>query len=177
MDENIGVAIRSIATLDIICLTLMLIFVVRCTLIGFVKEVFSMAAVILGILAGIFFYNKGAIFIRTKVLENVRFLPEIAAFVALFCIVFVVMKILQHILGDIVEQVHLGGFDRFLGLIFGFVEGTLIIVLVLFVISIQPLFDPEPVLRGSVFAEFFMPLIRQNISLMGFLLFPVLEAA
>ncbi|MDR2029569.1 MAG: CvpA family protein [Treponema sp.] len=148
----------NIAAIDIIFIALGLILIIRCALRGFIEELMSMASVVLGLLGGIVFYRSGAVFIREKFLD-VKILPEMLAFIALFLIVFVAVKILEYILRDIILRINLGGVDRFLGIIFGMGEGILLICVVLFLLSVQPLFDPVPLLERSFFARLFMPLV------------------
>jgi membrane protein required for colicin V production len=148
-----------IAVIDIIFAALILILAIRCALRGFVGELLSMASVVLGFLTAVLFYQRGGAFVRTKVLTEVRVLPEILAFIALFLIVFIIIRVLESILQDIIERISLGGVDRFLGLIFGLLEGLVVVALILVVLTIQPLFDAEGILRGSIFAELLLPLI------------------
>jgi membrane protein required for colicin V production len=150
---------KGIAVIDIVFIVLAIILTVRCALRGFIGELMSMASVVLGLLAALFFYKNGGMFIREKFMPGMNIIPEILAFIVLFLIVFVVIKILESILKDIIERIRLGGADRFLGVVFGLVEGLIVISLVLFVFTIQPLFDPAPILKGSIFAEFLLPLI------------------
>jgi membrane protein required for colicin V production len=148
----------------------MVIIIVRCTLRGFVEEVMSMAAMVLGLGSAFFFHKRGAAFLIEKYLPNMKVLPEILAFVAIFLIVFLAVKLLEFILKDIVERVHLSGVDRFLGALFGFIVGVVLVSLVLFVLSIQPLFDAGPLLAKSYFAQALAPYIgaaRNSIPLPG----------
>jgi membrane protein required for colicin V production len=148
----------SMAVIDIMFLALIAILIIRCGLRGLVKEVMSMASVALGLLAAVSFYRQGAAFVRTKMLEDVAVLPELIAFVALLAIVFFSIKILEHILQDIVSRIHLGGLDRALGLAFGFLEGLILVKLILFVLSVQPLFNAESLLEHSVIVKLVDPL-------------------
>jgi membrane protein required for colicin V production len=154
---------HSIAMLDIILAILILILVVRCALRGFLTEVFSVASFIFGILGAISFYKKGTQFIRARVFQDVPILPEILAFTALFCIIFVAIKVLESLIKDIVERIDLGGVDRFMGVLWGFIEGLVCVVLVLFVLHIQPLVEKESILEGSIFAQLLLPVIEQSI--------------
>jgi len=133
----------------------------RCFIKGFVSEVFSMAAFVLGILASIFFYKNGAVFVRERFLPDMDILSEVIAFIALFLIVFVIVKLLELLLKGIVEGIRLGGADKFLGLIFGFAEGIAVVSIILFVLHIQPLFDQTELLSDSIFARILMPLITE----------------
>ncbi|GHU02484.1 hypothetical protein FACS1894147_04460 [Spirochaetia bacterium] len=148
-----------VAVIDYILGAVLLLLTIRCGLHGFVDEAFSMASVVLGLLAAVLLNKNGAIYIRTKILADVKALPEIMAFIAIFLVVFLVIKIVKAILTDIIERVHLGGVNGVLGIFFGLLEGFVVVSLILFVMTIQPLFDPLPVLRGSRFAELLLPLI------------------
>jgi membrane protein required for colicin V production len=116
----------------------------------------------LGIAAGFFFYKKGAAFIREKSpdLAGVNIVPEVLSFIALFIMVFLVMKFIEKIISDIMDRINLGGIDKFLGFLLGIFEGLCFTALVFFVIYIQPLFDPFPVTAGSLFAAFFKPFLN-----------------
>lgn len=150
------------AIIDIIFIVLIFILVLRGALRGFVREVMSMASVVLGLLAALLFYKPGAAFVRTKILEDVEVLPELIAFVSLMIIVFIVIKILERIIQDIISRITLlGGIDHSLGLVLGFLEGLLLVSLILFVLSIQPLFNPESLLENSFFAKLLNPLIGE----------------
>jgi membrane protein required for colicin V production len=74
--------------------------------------------------------------------------------------VFILGKILDHIVRDIINRLHLDGLNRFFGLLLGLIEGVTLIVLILVVLQLQPLFDPLPLLSHSIFARFFLPLTK-----------------
>lgn len=151
-----------LAVIDIVCFGLILVFAIRAMLKGFVEEAFSVGAMALGIAAGFFFYKNGAVFIREKLpdLAGVKVVPEILSFIALFIIVFLVMKFLEKIISDIIVRTNLGGIDKFLGFFLGIFEGLCFSAFVFFVLYIQPLFDPSPVTAGSLFAAFFKPFLN-----------------
>jgi membrane protein required for colicin V production len=151
----------SMAIIDIIFLALTVILIIRCGLRGLIKEVMSMASVALGLLAAVLFYRQGAAFVRTKILSDVAVLPELIAFVTLLAIVFFAIKILEHILQDIIERIHVGGLDHALGLVFGLLEGLILAKLILFVIDIQPLFSAESLLEHSIFVKLLDPLMGE----------------
>jgi membrane protein required for colicin V production len=92
-------------------------------------------------------------------MPQMKVIPDVLAFIALFLIVFILIKILESMLKEIIEGVQLGEVDRFLGILFGFVEGVIVICLILFVLTIQPLFDPAALLNKSMFADILLPFI------------------
>jgi membrane protein required for colicin V production len=148
----------NMAIIDIVFFALIVLLIIRCGLRGFIKEVMSMAAVALGLLAAVMFYRQGGAFVRTKILTDVAVLPELIAFVVLVAVVFFAIKLLEHILQDIVSRIHLGGLDRALGLAFGLLEGLVVARLIMFVLAIQPLFNAESLLEQSIFVKLLDPL-------------------
>jgi membrane protein required for colicin V production len=144
--------------IDIIFLVLALIFIIRCGLRGLIKEVMSMAAVALGLFAAVSFYRSGAAFVRTRILADVAALPELIAFVSIMAVVFFTIKILEHIIHDIIARINVGGLDHALGLVFGLLEGIIVVRLIIFALDIQPLFNAESLLEHSVFAKLLDPL-------------------
>jgi membrane protein required for colicin V production len=138
------------------------LFMIRCYLKGFVSELLSMAAIVLGLLASLFFYKNGAEFVRVQFSLDIQIVPEVIAFISLFIIVFIIVKLLELLLKGIIEGIRLRKADKFLGLIFGFAEGVAVTSLVLFLLRIQPFFDPTQILSDSFFARFLLPLITGN---------------
>ena len=154
------------SVIDFVFLGLIGLFVIRCYLKGFVSELMSMAAVVLGFLASLFFYKNGGEFLRNRFWPELGVISEVVAFIALFLIVFIVVKFLEILLKGVIHGISLSGVDRFLGIIFGLAEGIVVVSLVLFVFRIQPLFDPGSILADSFFARLLLPLItgRESIT-------------
>jgi membrane protein required for colicin V production len=149
----------SFAAIDVLFMALIVIFTVRCALRGFVGELFSIASLVLGLLAAFYFYRNGALFIREKFMPGLKIVPEIAAFIVIFLIVFICIKIIEGMLKEIIEGIRLGRADRFLGIFFGFVEGVIVVSLILFVLRVQPIFESAPILEKSFFGELLLPFI------------------
>lgn len=150
--------------IDIIFLVLAGLVTLRCFLRGFTGEILALASFALGVMGAVFFFRPGAVFLRTSplfkgALSGVAVVPEILAFAAIFAIVFVAGKILDHILGDIIRRLHLNGLNRFFGFLLGLVESAALVSIILILLSIQPLFDPAPLLGQSVFAHVLFPVI------------------
>jgi membrane protein required for colicin V production len=150
------------SVMDIVFLVLIVLLVLRGGIRGFIREFLSWPTLALGVLGAVFFYKNGASFIEKRFLPGMKTAPEILAFIAIFVIIFLAFKILEKILRDIVEGIHLGGVDRMLGAVFGFLEGAALVAFVLFALVIQPLFDPAALLGSSVFANTLLPLILNS---------------
>ncbi|MDR2501095.1 MAG: CvpA family protein [Treponema sp.] len=146
--------------IDIIFSALILIFVIRCALRGFLEEALSMAALVFGAAFAFFFHKAGADFIRERFIGG-RILPELLAFTGLFLILFLAVKVLEYILRDILNRIDLGGVNRFLGIFFGLLEGLCLVSFILFILSVQPLFDAEHLLSNSLFARLLFPVIDE----------------
>jgi membrane protein required for colicin V production len=145
--------------IDIIFIFLTLLLVIRCALRGFVAELMPIAAVVLGLLGSLYMYKNGGLFLREKFFQDLDVIPEILAFIAIFVIIFGAIKFLEHIIRDIIQRIGLDGADRFLGFLVGVVEGLVLISLVIWLFTVQPLFDEKPLLKRSYFAEFILPII------------------
>jgi membrane protein required for colicin V production len=128
-----------------------------------VEEFFSWAALVLGLLGAVFFYANGAAFIRERAMENLMYVPEILAFLVIFLLIGLVVRMLERLLLGVIMATNLGGANRVLGAVFGLIEGFALVALLLFVISIQPLFDPQSVIGNSIFAEILLPLIDERL--------------
>lgn len=149
----------NIATIDIVFGCLVLILVVRCALRGFIEEFMSMAAVVLGALCAILLFKQGAAYLEKRF--DLPLPAELPAFVLLFLIAFVIVKILGKVLDDIIDRVNLESLDRVFGALFGLAEGLLVVSVFLFILSIQPLFDSAPLLEGSLFSRYLLPLVAE----------------
>jgi membrane protein required for colicin V production len=147
----------NLPVIDWVFIALIVLMVIHGYVKGFVEEIFSWAAIVLAIWMGVIFYPAGGEFIRTKILANVRVVPEVLAFVAIFIIVTFVLKTLERILKDVIQGAQLGTVNKVIGAVFGVVEGLAITTLILFVLRVQPLFDATNLVSESVFAEYLLP--------------------
>jgi len=125
------------------------------------------AAIVFGVLASVFFFKNGGDFVRAQFMPEVKIIPEIIAFLGLFLIVFLVIRLLGLMIKGIVEKVELGKVDRVLGILFGLAFGIAIVSFALFILKIQPLFDSTALLSESFFARFLLPFITGQENLTG----------
>ena len=143
--------------IDLIFVILIALMVIRSYMRGFLSEFFSWAALVVAILAAVFFHPAGAALIRKNIMPTVRYVPEILAFVGVFLIATLVCKMLERMLRDVMMGAKLGNLDKILGAFFGFAEGLALTALVLFVLSVQPLFDTSKLVGDSIFAQILLP--------------------
>ncbi len=141
------------ATIDIIFIIIILIAAIRCAFRGFVTEILSMAAIILGILGAVFLSGMVAGYIDEYF--GLAKWSNIVAFLVLFLVIYIVVKGIERGLDRFLEKVQLEKLDKSLGLFLGIFEGLIIVGLVIFIMLIQPVFDVQKVLNDSWFAGVF----------------------
>jgi membrane protein required for colicin V production len=151
------------AIVDIVIVGIIALFALRSAVRGFVKEFFSMADLVIGLLFAILFFRRAAAVIGEQFAPEMKTLADVISFAILFIAVFIAVKLLEAILRDIFAKIKLKSLDRLLGFFYGVVEGIVIVYLLLFLINIQPFFDPQRILEKSVLAEKLMQLITGNL--------------
>ena len=142
---------------DIIFSAILIFFVIKVSIKGFIAEFFSKAAVIVGGLVAVLFYKM-----LTPVITNLlgpQVISPVIAFLILFLSVYLIIKLIEVLLGSLFSSESLQSLDRALGFFLGIIEGLLLITIILMVINIQPFINPEEILTGSVFAKILSPFI------------------
>lgn len=143
--------------LDIVFLVLIGFSALRAGIRGFVHEFLSMAAVILGIAAAVLFSGLAAQWVQPYLGPGPW--SQVVAFLGLFIVVYIVVKLFENALNSLVEKINLEGLDRALGFFLGIVEGIFLVFVLVLILQLQPVFDAEPVLRESAIAQFLLPLL------------------
>ena len=151
------------AYIDIILTIIVVIMAFHGFMQGFIKEFFSLGAPALGILGGFLFHKPGAEMLRTQFHNDIPGLPEVLAFIGIFLIVFIICKMCQKFLSNIINGMKLTSLDKMLGCIFGVIEGFAVISLIVFLIDKQPFFDSDPILRSSLYGKVLLPLLSRTI--------------
>ncbi len=143
--------------LDLVLLALILLFALRCYFRGFVAELLSMAAVILGVFLAILFYRPaGELLAKYLALDS---FTEVLGFAVVFLLVFLLIKILQGVLRSVVENINLQNLDRGLGFLLGAAEGFLFVSLLLMLMRLQPVFDVTSLMEGSFLGRNLLPIL------------------
>ncbi|WP_455382805.1 CvpA family protein [Salinispira pacifica] len=147
----------SLTPLDIVFIILLILVVMRAMFRGFVHEFMSMAALILGILAAVLL--SGVVAVKLAPFLGGSYWTQIVAFLGLFLVVYVVVKIFEGGLNRLVERINLNSLDRALGFFLGVAEGLILIFVIILVMRAQPFFDLQGVVSHSVFARALLPLM------------------
>lgn len=124
---------------------------------GFLDEVLGKVIPIASI--WIAFMTFGYLMPTVEERIKIHIVAVICSFLIVFIATFIVLKIFQLILKKIFSGAILKSLDRFLGLVFGIIEGFAVVCLILLVLTAQPWFDSSSILTGSIFAKYLEPII------------------
>jgi len=117
---------------DLLFLLIAIFFVIKGFIRGFISEFMSMAALILGLVAALMFQNQVASLLKDMVKSD-TFRPLIAFFI-LFIGTYIVVKLLEMLLHNAIEAIKMNSLDRLLGVLWGLLETSVIILIVVFLI-------------------------------------------
>ncbi len=124
--------------LDIAILVILTGFAVKGLLRGLLKEVCSLAGLFLGALLAFRYHGPLAEMLMQQVDMPVPLAVAIT-FSSLFLGTLIFFAALGFLLSRFVKLVFLGGFNRVIGGFFGLAQGTLLLAVVLFTLSLRPL--------------------------------------
>jgi membrane protein required for colicin V production len=156
--------------LDWVFIVVLALLGLRCMIKGFVAEVLSVAAILAGLLGGLFLYKgAGQLFVVWGLKAKPEILPAILGFAAVFILIFLVVKIIERLLREGIEAAELGGVDRALGLVLGLAEGLLVVSIVLVAMSLlepslKTIAGYSKLLSGSFFARLILPVIGPEVA-------------
>ncbi len=143
---------------DIVGIVIIVFFALRTGIRGFVKELLSMAAVILGIAAAVLFSGVASAYLEPQFGIEAPW-SQIVAFLGLFVAVYIIVKLFESALNRIMEKINLAGLDHALGILLGIAEGLLLVLIILTVLQWQSIFDVDAMIRESQFARLLLPLL------------------
>jgi membrane protein required for colicin V production len=159
-----GMRVHEMNLVDILIWVVLLLFVVKGFLKGFVKEACSLLGLLAGGWAAFKYYHYPAAAIRSFI-----HLPHNVALVISFIAIFLILGLLFYLFGYLLTVVCkimlLGGINRIGGIIFGLLEGAFLLCMVLYFGTAKPV--PEKVkgwLTRSRTAQAFIVTGREIIS-------------
>jgi membrane protein required for colicin V production len=155
----------SFEVIDIVFALLVIIAAIRGAFRGFVTEVGSMAALILGFGAAIVFNKPVALLLDRQFGQSMW--NQLIAFLILFLLGYLLVKLVQRMLQNIIERLNLDRLDSALGFFLGLAEGLLVVGVALFIINWQPFFDPKSLLGSSFFARMLFPVLPSPERIFG----------
>ena len=137
----------NIAAFDIVSLIILFILAIRATFRGFLTEVMSMASIIVGIIIAVVFTKPVSLLLQDYIGNS--FWNMVIAFLGLFLVSYLIIKIFENSLNTLIEKVQLEKLDQSLGFFLGLIEGFLLIVILVFVLKAQQIFDVSKFFTNS----------------------------
>jgi len=119
--------------LDLIIITTVLYLVIKGIFRGFIREIASLAGIILGLWIGNHFQPQVTNYLRSH-LPEIHFL-QLISFGLIFVSVLLSCNLLGWILRFIAKKAFLGGLDRALGAGFALIKGIIVIYLVIVLLT------------------------------------------
>lgn len=149
----------TLSVLDCIFCLICLYFAFNGMIAGFMKEFFSKAAVIAGIVCSVLLCNP----LAARLLPAVRYqlLAQALAFVCIFIAVYIVVRLVQKALSAVMKGEILGSLDRILGFALGAAEGALAVLVIMFVMRLLPV-DLSGLCRDSLFCAYISQLLPEG---------------
>ena len=151
------------ALLDIIFTVIILVAAIRAAVRGFITEFLSIAALLLGIVFAVFLARPVAGAFAAYL--NTGPWSVVIAFIAVFLIVYLIVKIFEGLLHRLFETLRLEKLDRAIGFFLGIVEGLICAVVVVFILQVQPFFSADQLLGESYIARTIIRVLPRGLEL------------
>ena len=137
----------NIAAFDIVSLIILFLLAIRATFRGFLTELMSMASIIVGIIIAVVFTRPVSLLLQDYIGNS--FWNMVIAFLGLFLVSYLIIKIFENSLNTLIEKVQLEKLDQSLGFFLGLIEGFLLIVILVFALKAQQIFDVSKFFANS----------------------------
>jgi membrane protein required for colicin V production len=151
----------TVAVIDIVFSGIILMFMITAAVRGLIREFFSKAAFICGIIGAVLLTPVLQTYVNGLVKNTIA--AKIVSFILIFIIIFLVVKIIQELFSAIFSGEILRGLDHSLGLVFGILEGIVVVTFIIALIEIQPWFDVAHILKNSFFAKILNGIIQTPV--------------
>lgn len=151
-----------IAILDIVYIGLFFILTVRGWIRGFIKEVFSLCSLLLSFFTALLFFRSLARWGMKQWGELFWITP--AAFLFLFLVVYLVLKILENLLGRMITNSIFNGPDKLLGFLLGGIEGVIFCMILTLALISQPFIELDKIFDSSIIAVWilhYLPVVQE----------------
>ena len=142
----------NLAAVDIVLLLVILVMTIRCIVKGFISELFSFISIVGGILMAFLFDSRLALLVD-QIIQPTRW-NTIIAFLLIFIVFYLVVKIFEGALIRLLDKLNLEKLDKALGLFLGIVEGSFVVVGLIYLVNFLPFTGLHKVLDESVIAGF-----------------------
>lgn len=125
---------------------------------GFIKEVFTLLALILGIVVASRSYPSGAEML-SGVIHNCN-VANVVSFIIIFFLMAALFTLIGILLKKLIKWVQLSWIDRIGGMAFGLLRGAIIVGVVLTIMTQYPVLGSDKWVKDASLAPFFFPFIE-----------------
>lgn len=123
---------------------------------GFIREALSLVNWGLAIGGGVYFHDTVSNYLSNTIhSEMVR---SVIAFGGIFLTILIICSLISHLISALVKKSGLGGTDRVLGLVFGFLRGALVCSVMLLIISFSPI-KSQSTWQQAILLPYFKPVM------------------
>jgi membrane protein required for colicin V production len=150
--------------IDVIIVILVIIFCVKGFLRGFIKELFSILIIVLGLLGAFLFYRTLNDVI-SLFFEN-QDLSLIISFVLIFVGITILLVIIRNTLLKFVDTLNFADVDHILGIILGIVKGVLVCGVIFIFLKNHPVLRLDRAIARSVIFPYIERMFMAIISLL-----------
>lgn len=123
---------------------------------GFIKEALSLINWGVAIGGSIYFHDLAESYL-SKYIESMP-VRSVVAYAIIFVIILIMGSIISHFISFLVKKSGLGGTDRMLGVLFGFIRGVLVCSVILVLVGFSPIKKQE-FWKQSQLLPYFSPIM------------------
>ncbi len=136
---------------DILLLCIILICFAAGLRSGLIKQIFSLTAIIGGVVLGFVFHESlGAVLLEKNIIAEPK-IADILGFLIVACLAYALIHYLSRFLTDLMEKINMGWLNHLLGGAMGFIIGLLLCYLA--VTGVKQFVDENaPFIKNSVLA-------------------------
>jgi membrane protein required for colicin V production len=152
------------APVDIFFIILVVVAAIRGYFRGFITEVFSVAAPVLAVLGGLLLSKPLSLLIAPLAKEAGSLGTQIISFLIIFIVIYLVLFLLRKMFHHLIEDLHLVGADRALGVILGVLEGLTVAFVIAIILIVIPLDVTRHLMAGSLFRSLITPFLPELLN-------------
>ena len=151
--------------LDMLFTVIIFVIAIIALINGFIKEIFGKISVILAFFAAFAFCRYLEPYVYGII--KISILSIIISFLLIFIATFLLVKVIQMLIGTIFSNEIMKSLDRVLGFMLGAAEGLFLVGVFLIIVASQPWFDVSSVIEKSVYWKFLSPVLMPTIRQFG----------
>ena len=115
--------------------------------VGFLDELLSLVVFIVG---GYLAYSLSPYLIPyLDFLSNSYLILKIISVIIIFIVIYIIGKLLKTFILDMINETELNGFDKFLGMILGFLKGVVVVSVVILIFSCLKITPVQDLIKES----------------------------